>query len=225
MLERHAGEVKTEGNRLFWNPETQRFNACVDADGKTHDYGFTFLNLRSDLVRLRHARARAGHHELAQRRPRRGRRHSPRQGHLPLALRPARHHEAQPGLVFLGLEQSGEHSLGRPGAGRRRGARLLLPRSDGAPEGRSARTTPGSACGRFSAGSTRCRPPAATASITTARAKARCKAAARRAGWAWTWSSSRARWCRKSCSTAFSASRPAPTASSSIRACRRTGRS
>jgi uncharacterized lipoprotein YddW (UPF0748 family) len=44
MLESHAAEVKAEGNRVFWNPETQRFNACIDADGKTHDYGFTFLN-------------------------------------------------------------------------------------------------------------------------------------------------------------------------------------
>ena len=47
MLEQHAAEVKAEGNRLFWNPDTQRFNACVDADGKSHDYGFTFLNLEA----------------------------------------------------------------------------------------------------------------------------------------------------------------------------------
>ncbi len=60
MLERHAAEVKTEGNRVFWNPETQRFNACVDADGKTHDYGFTFLNLEAiyyDFAMPRHASA------------------------------------------------------------------------------------------------------------------------------------------------------------------------
>jgi hypothetical protein len=44
MLEQHAAEVKAEGNRLFWNRQTGRFVACVDADGKTHDYGFTFLN-------------------------------------------------------------------------------------------------------------------------------------------------------------------------------------
>jgi hypothetical protein len=60
MLERHAAEVKTEGNRAFWNRETQRFNACVDADGKTHDYGFTFLNLEAiyyDFATPQHARA------------------------------------------------------------------------------------------------------------------------------------------------------------------------
>ena len=134
MLERHAAEVKTEGNRVFWNRETQRFNACVDADGKTHDYGLTFLNLEAvyyDFATPKHA---ARHPELGQRRPRRGGRHVAGQGHLPLAFRAARDHEAQPGLVFLGLEQPGEHSLGRPGAGRRRGARVLLPRSDGAAE-------------------------------------------------------------------------------------------
>jgi hypothetical protein len=59
MLESHAAEVKAEGNRLFWNPETQRFNACVDADGKTHDYGFTFLNCEAiyyDFATIEHAR-------------------------------------------------------------------------------------------------------------------------------------------------------------------------
>ena len=60
VLERHAAEVKTEGNRLFWNPNTQRFNACIDADGKPHDYGFTFLNLEAvyyDFASPKHARA------------------------------------------------------------------------------------------------------------------------------------------------------------------------
>ena len=47
-----------------------------------------------------------------------------------------------------------------------------------------------------------------------------CKAAARRAGSGSTWSSSRARWSRRSCSTASSASPPGPTASSSTRGCR-----
>ena len=73
MLEGHAAEVKTAGNRLFWNLGTQRFNACTDADGKTHDYGFTFLNLRGRLLRLRHTETCARHSELDQRRPRRGR--------------------------------------------------------------------------------------------------------------------------------------------------------
>jgi hypothetical protein len=47
MLERHAAEVKAEGNRMFWNPETQRFNASIDIDGKSYDYGYTFLNLEA----------------------------------------------------------------------------------------------------------------------------------------------------------------------------------
>ncbi len=60
MLERHAEEVKAEGNRLFWNHETQRFNACMDADGKTHDYGLTFLSLEAvyyDFATPEHAAA------------------------------------------------------------------------------------------------------------------------------------------------------------------------
>jgi hypothetical protein len=60
MLERHAAEVKTEGNRVFWNRDTQRFNACVDADGKSHDYGFSFLNLEAiyyDFATPKHAAA------------------------------------------------------------------------------------------------------------------------------------------------------------------------
>ena len=62
-LETHAAEVKAEGNRLFWNPDAQRFNACVDADGKAHDYGFTFLNLEAiyyDFATPEHARAILG---------------------------------------------------------------------------------------------------------------------------------------------------------------------
>ncbi|GIV18652.1 MAG: hypothetical protein KatS3mg023_0403 [Armatimonadota bacterium] len=46
QLLRHAEEVKRTGNRLFWNPQTRRF-APIDADGKMHDYGFTFLNLEA----------------------------------------------------------------------------------------------------------------------------------------------------------------------------------
>ncbi len=44
FLTRHAAEVKAEGNRLFWNEAAGRFVACIDADGQSHDYGFTFLN-------------------------------------------------------------------------------------------------------------------------------------------------------------------------------------
>ena len=46
-LEQHASEVKSVGNRTFWNPRTRRFGACVDVDGELHDYGFTFLNLEA----------------------------------------------------------------------------------------------------------------------------------------------------------------------------------
>lgn len=60
MLEAHAAEVKAEGNRLFWNSETQRFNASIDIDGKSYDYGYTFLNLEAvyyDFATPEHARA------------------------------------------------------------------------------------------------------------------------------------------------------------------------
>ncbi len=59
-LRQHAAEVKLEGNRLFWNSQTGRFNACLDADGQPHDYGFTFLNLEAihyDFATKEHARA------------------------------------------------------------------------------------------------------------------------------------------------------------------------
>ena len=59
-LEQHAAEVKAEGNRLFWNPATGRFVACVDVEGETHDYGFTFLNCEAvhyDFATPEHARA------------------------------------------------------------------------------------------------------------------------------------------------------------------------
>ena len=58
-LLRHAAEVKTEGNKLFWNPKTGRFVPNVDVDGKIHDYGFTFLNLEAvyyDFATSEHAR-------------------------------------------------------------------------------------------------------------------------------------------------------------------------
>jgi hypothetical protein len=60
MLERHAAAVKTAGNRLFWNNKTQRFNASIDADGKPHEYGYTFLNLEAiyyDFASPAHAKA------------------------------------------------------------------------------------------------------------------------------------------------------------------------
>lgn len=46
-LRNHAQAVKKEANRKFWNSKTGRFNAVVDKNGNTHDYGFTFLNLEA----------------------------------------------------------------------------------------------------------------------------------------------------------------------------------
>ena len=44
-LRETAEALRAEAQRIFWNPETRRFAACVDGDGCLHDYGFTFLNL------------------------------------------------------------------------------------------------------------------------------------------------------------------------------------
>jgi hypothetical protein len=44
MLARHAAFVKKTGNKVFWNDKTGRFVACVDADGRAHDFGYTFVN-------------------------------------------------------------------------------------------------------------------------------------------------------------------------------------
>lgn len=45
QLRAHADEVKATANDLFWNPDTGRYFAAIDLDGKRYDYGFTFLNL------------------------------------------------------------------------------------------------------------------------------------------------------------------------------------
>lgn len=58
-LERHAADVKAEGNRIFWSDETGRFVAGPDANGARHDYGFTFLNtdaIHYDFATPAHAR-------------------------------------------------------------------------------------------------------------------------------------------------------------------------
>ena len=44
-LERHAEEVRQAGQKMFWVPETGRFAAAVDSDGKKHDWGLVFHNL------------------------------------------------------------------------------------------------------------------------------------------------------------------------------------
>lgn len=56
-LRDHAGEVKRTSNSLFWNSDTGRFFACIDKEGRRHDYGYTFLNLDSIWYGL----ADAGH--------------------------------------------------------------------------------------------------------------------------------------------------------------------
>lgn len=42
-----SDKVRAEYEKLFWNKETGRFVGCIDADGKGHDYGFTFVNLEA----------------------------------------------------------------------------------------------------------------------------------------------------------------------------------
>ena len=46
-LKELASQIRIESTQKFWNPETKRFVACIDSDGKAHDYGFTFLNLEA----------------------------------------------------------------------------------------------------------------------------------------------------------------------------------
>ena len=56
----HLDQLKETGNELFWNDETGRFVSAVDIDGKSHDYGFTFLNLEAiyyDFATDEHARS------------------------------------------------------------------------------------------------------------------------------------------------------------------------
>ena len=47
FLRQHAAEVKDTFNRLFWNDQTGRFVLGVDADGKSWDYGYTFMSLEA----------------------------------------------------------------------------------------------------------------------------------------------------------------------------------
>ena len=43
-LRDHAREIKAFAGSLFWNEKTGRFNCGIDVDGKSYDYGFTFIN-------------------------------------------------------------------------------------------------------------------------------------------------------------------------------------
>lgn len=47
FLRQHAAKVKETANQKFWNEKTGRFVGCVDADGVSYDYGFTFVNLEA----------------------------------------------------------------------------------------------------------------------------------------------------------------------------------
>jgi len=40
----HAEEVKDHAGKIFWNDATGRFVCGIDVDGKSYDYGFTFVN-------------------------------------------------------------------------------------------------------------------------------------------------------------------------------------
>jgi len=113
MLETHAAEVKAEGNRLFWNPETQRFNACVDADGKTHDYGFTFLNCERFTTTSPPANTRATLW-LAERGPHRDRRHRARPG---TSITGASPRARQPSATWIGISGPGTARKGLPWGG------------------------------------------------------------------------------------------------------------
>lgn len=46
-LAKHAAEVKAEANKIFWSDATGRFTTGLDIDGKSHDFGLTFLNLEA----------------------------------------------------------------------------------------------------------------------------------------------------------------------------------
>lgn len=43
-IKSHAEEVKDFSSKLFWNDKTGRFACGIDVDGKSYDYGFTFIN-------------------------------------------------------------------------------------------------------------------------------------------------------------------------------------
>ncbi len=60
QLRRHAARIKQNANRVFWNEATGRFVACIDVDGKPHDYGYTIINLEAihyGLASRPHARS------------------------------------------------------------------------------------------------------------------------------------------------------------------------
>jgi len=42
-----ASTIKTSFNNTFWDSSKKRYIGCVDIDGQSHDYGFTFLNLEA----------------------------------------------------------------------------------------------------------------------------------------------------------------------------------
>ena len=42
-----AERLRSGIQQRFWNAQDGRFVACIDADGQSHDYGYTFLNLEA----------------------------------------------------------------------------------------------------------------------------------------------------------------------------------
>lgn len=46
-LDEVADALKASAGQRFWDEDQGRFVACIDADGASHDYGFTFLNLEA----------------------------------------------------------------------------------------------------------------------------------------------------------------------------------
>ena len=46
-LEELADAIRRDFQTRFWNAETRRYNGWIDVDGRSYDYGFTFLNLEA----------------------------------------------------------------------------------------------------------------------------------------------------------------------------------
>ena len=136
-LLRFAEEVRKHFQERFWNPTTGRFGT-IDLDGNLHDYGFTFLNNEAVVFGLASPeQARSICDWIGGRRTVAGR-YFHRRRRLSLAVWSADDNAAEYRLLLLELVGPGEHSVGIPGSGWRRGIRVDLLRSDGATENRWA---------------------------------------------------------------------------------------
>ncbi|MHB1438918.1 MAG: glycosyl hydrolase family 65 protein, partial [Thiobacillus sp.] len=47
LLRTHAAAVKKTVNKKFWDKSKGRFVGCIDTEGKSHDYGFIFVNMNA----------------------------------------------------------------------------------------------------------------------------------------------------------------------------------